>query len=47
LLRAAGFRDLAWVETLRWRPSEVRDVEPLGEASGRGAFLVVRAGKGL
>jgi SAM-dependent methyltransferase len=45
LLEVAGFRDLAWLETLRGRPDELREVEPPGEASGQGAFLVVRGAK--
>jgi SAM-dependent methyltransferase len=45
LLREAGFGDLSWVQTLDARLPEVREVAPLRDGSGQGAFLVVRGAK--
>lgn len=42
LLKEAGLRELAWVQTLRGRRPPARDVEPLAEGTGLGAFVVVR-----
>jgi len=45
LLEQAGFRDLSWVQTLyEWLPA-VREVAPLRDLTGQGAFLVVRGSK--
>jgi len=45
LLEQAGFRDLSWVQTLyEWLPA-VREVAPLRDGIGQGAFLVVRGRK--
>jgi SAM-dependent methyltransferase len=45
LLEQAGFRDLSWVQTLYERLPEVREVAPLRDGTGQGAFLVVRGRK--
>ena len=43
LLNDAGFADRVWVQTLLKPLNEIRDIEPVREGSGRGAFVVVRA----
>ncbi|MDA8107199.1 MAG: class I SAM-dependent methyltransferase [Betaproteobacteria bacterium] len=43
LLAQAGFSDAIWLQTLTQPLSEAREIEPLAEGTGRGAFLVVRA----
>jgi ubiquinone/menaquinone biosynthesis C-methylase UbiE len=43
LLRAAGFREPVWVQTLSKPLEETRDIEPLRAGYGQGAFVAVRA----
>jgi SAM-dependent methyltransferase len=47
LLEQAGFRDLAWVQTLYGRLPGVRQVAPLRDGTGQGAFVVVRGCRAL
>jgi SAM-dependent methyltransferase len=46
LVRAAGFRELTWVQTLAGPVLETPDVEPVREGRGAGGFVVVRAVRG-
>lgn len=43
LLRAAGFADPVWVQTLSKTLEETREIEPLRAGYGQGAFVAVRA----
>jgi SAM-dependent methyltransferase len=43
LLRAAGFRELTWAQTLFEPVDAMTDVEPAREGRGAGGFVVVRA----
>ncbi len=43
LLMETGFGDLTWVQTLATPLSEIREIEPVRDGTGNGAFLVVRA----
>lgn len=43
LLNQTGFRGLTWVQTLRAPLSRVREIEPVSDGTGRGAFVVVKA----
>jgi len=45
LLQEAGFGDLSWAQTLYERLPDVREVAPLREGTGQGAFLVVRGAR--
>ena len=45
LLAGTGYKDLSWVQTVSKPLAEMRDVEPVAHGTGRGAFLVVRAGR--
>jgi SAM-dependent methyltransferase len=45
LLQASGFKSLKWVQTL-FRPlGEIKDIEPMQDGFGLGAFVAVRAQK--
>lgn len=46
LLEEAGFRDLAFVQTLSSEPEDLQAVEPQQPGYGRGSFVVVRGEKG-
>lgn len=46
LLKAAGFADLAFVQTLSCEPEMMTEVEPPRPGWGRGSFVVVRGKKG-
>jgi SAM-dependent methyltransferase len=46
LLRAAGFRELTWAQTLFGPVDALTDVEPTREGRGAGGFVVVRAVRG-
>jgi len=43
LLAAASFGDFTWVQTLRSPLTQIQEVEPTLAATGKGAFLAVRA----
>lgn len=42
LLIETGFGELTWVQTLATPLSEIRQIEPVTDGTGRGAFLAVR-----
>jgi SAM-dependent methyltransferase len=46
LLTGAGFQNLTWVQTISKPLAQIRDVEPIRDGTGRGAFLVVSARRG-
>jgi len=46
LLEEAGFRNLAFVQTLSCEPEDLQAVEALQHGYGRGSFVVVRGEKG-
>jgi SAM-dependent methyltransferase len=43
LLRAGGFTEPTWVQTLSKSLEDIREIEPLNSGYGRGAFVVVKA----
>lgn len=45
LLRDTGFTKLVWVQTLSKTLDETREIEPLSDGYGQGAFVVVKANR--
>jgi SAM-dependent methyltransferase len=46
LLAQTGFRSATWLQTLSSPIAGMRDIEPVAQGTGRGAFLVVSARRG-